>query len=136
MRKVCKVTEEQLPKEYLRVLNGLLGLTDGEIVLTSKIISRYRKYGGDGLREPYLSKFVFSTEERKSLCSEMGGLSNQNLGNKLKQLVDKQVLVSSEGSYVLHQSLLPQPEVTFIFKLVDGQPTEDVQRSGGKPGDK
>ena len=119
MIKVCKTTETELPKQYLKVLNGILGLTEGEIELTSLIISMYRKYGADGLREPYLSKFVFSTDGRKDICTKLNNLSTQNLGNKLKQLVDKGVLLQADKEYSLNQTLLPQPEVTFRFELVD-----------------
>ena len=122
MIKVCKTTEKDLPVQYLKVLNGILGLTEGEIKLTSIIISKYRVYGKDGLREPYLSKFVFSTDGRKDICAELDGMSNQNLGNKLKQLVDKGVLQNStEDGYTLHASLLPQSEITFKFEIIDDQ---------------
>lgn len=122
MIKVCKTTERDLPEMYLKVLNGILGLTDGEVKLTSIIISKYRVYGKDGLREPYLSKFVFSTDGRKDICAELDGMSNQNLGNKLKQLVDKGVLTNAEDGYTLHASLLPQPEITFKFEVLDDEP--------------
>ena len=125
MIKECKTTEQDLPKHYLQALNGILKLTAGEIGLTSRIISRYRLLGADGLREPYLSKFIFSTDERKLLRD--GEESTQSFSNKLTQLVTKRVLLQDkEGMYSLDESLLPQPEVTFKFILTDDKPSKDI----------
>lgn len=116
MIRQCSVTEKDLPKTYLKLLNGVLGLTDSELELTAVIISKYRKYGMDGLAEPYLSKFVFSTEERKVICEDLE-ISNQSFGNKLKQLIDKGVLIQDGQGHQLNSELLPVPEVTFRFYL-------------------
>jgi len=120
-------TEDELPTRYLKTLNGNLGLTDKEIQLTAAIVTQYLKHGKAGLKEPYLSKFVFSTDERKSLCESLEGITNQNLGNKLKQLVAKGILGRVENDYKLNATLLPAKEVTFRFKLTtdgDNKSTE------------
>lgn len=111
-------TIEELPLKYLRVLNGSLRLTDKELELMAAILGRYLKYIQQGLKEPFLSKFVFSSEERKSLSDELGGISSQNLGNKLKQLSNKNLLTQTEYGYQLDHSLLPVPEVVFKFNIV------------------
>ena len=110
-----KTTWNEFPLKYLKVLNGTLKLTDKELELTAEIIKEYLKYGSQGLQEPFLSKFVFSTEGRKSICDNLNGLSTQNLGNKLKQLVDKRVLQVINGNYIINHKCLPQPEITFRF---------------------
>lgn len=114
-----KVTLKEFPYEFLKTLNGTLNLTKGELSLTSAILSKYIEFGGQGLREPFLSKFVFSTDERKKICEAEGNLSNQNFGNKLKELVDKGVLSYSTEGYAIVPSLLPTPEVLFKFIIVD-----------------
>ncbi|WP_428743136.1 hypothetical protein [Tenacibaculum sp.] len=129
MIRTCKVTEKELPRVYLELMNGLLKLTEGEIALTAKIIEKYRMYGSQGLREPFLSKFVFSTEERRSMAASLGKLSNQSLSNKLNQLVNKRVLTATGNSYTLDRTLLPEAEVTFKFILVDEKPRKDIQKS-------
>ena len=114
-----KTTWNEFPLKYLKVLNGTLKLTDKESELTAEIIKEYLKYGSQGLQEPFLSKFVFSTEGRKSICDNLNGLSTQNLGNKLQQLLDKGVLVKDEAGFSLSNRLLPELEITFKFEIVD-----------------
>lgn len=114
-----KVTLKDFPLEFLRTINGTLGLTKGELTLTAAILEKYMEFGRQGLKEPFLSKFVFSTDGRKKLCEITGNLSNQNFGNKLKELVDKGVLVSSNSGYAIRSSLLPSTEVTFKFIITD-----------------
>jgi len=123
-----KTTSENFPKVYLQILNGTLQLTDKEIELTSAIIAKYLKYGSQGLREPFLSKFVFSTEERKSLYESIEGLSSQNLGNRLKSLVDKNVL-SKDNGYKLDPSLLPVQEIKFKFIIDDNNRADVLENS-------
>ena len=53
------------------------------------------------------------------MCLLLGEISNQNLGNKFKQLTDKGVLRSDGNLYILEASILPEKEITFKFELVD-----------------
>ena len=115
----CRTTTENFPIMYLKTLNGTLGLTEKELELTAEIIKKYLRFMSQGLQEPFLSKFVFSTEERKSLCESLDGLSNQNLGNKFKQLVDKKVLAQDGNNYSLISRLIPSKEIIFKFIIED-----------------
>lgn len=127
MKLTTRTTTQGLPKSYLEVLNGTLKLTDKEVVLGAAIISRYLELSKEGLIEPFLSKLVFSTEERKSLCENMDGLSPQNLGNKLKQLVNKKVLImDKDDNYTLNRALLPDKELIFKFIVDDTSPGKGV----------
>lgn len=129
-----KTTLNDLPLTYLRVLNGTLKLTEKELELTAALIKKYMYFGSQGLKEPFLSKFVFSTEERRSLCESLNGLSIQNLGNKFQQLVDKGVLIKDDSGYSLQHSLLPQTEITFKFIIINDEPGETLQESIGADG--
>lgn len=129
-----KTTLNDLPLKYLKVLNGTLKLTEKELELTAALVKKYMYFGSQGLKEPFLSKFVFSTDERRSLCESLNSLSVQNLGNKFQQLVDKGVLVKDETGYSLLHSLLPQEEVTFKFIIIDDEPGETLQESSGDEG--
>lgn len=120
MIKVCKTTREELSTLYLKVLNGMLGLTDGELKLTACICDLYLEYGAQGLQEPFLSKFVFSTDGRKQLADKME-VSSQGLSNKLNQLVSKGALVKTDSDYHIHADLLPKPEVIIRMEVVDAQ---------------
>lgn len=128
-----KTTSIEFPRKYLEVLNGTLSLTDKEIELTAAIIDKYIKYGSQGLREPFLSKFVFSTEERKSLCDSLDGLSSQNLGNKFKRLLEKKVLLNDEAGYKLNPSLLPVQEIKFKF-IIDDSTREVIRHNSEEEG--
>lgn len=127
---VTKTTRADFPSRFLKTLNGNIKLTEKEIELTAAIVEKYLYYGAEGLREPFLSKFVFSTEERKKLCDNLDGLSSQNLGNKLKQLLGKRVLKMVDGGYALDAKLLPVDEITFKFIIIeDDGARENVQES-------
>ncbi len=117
MRIEIQTTKQELPIKYLKTLNGTLNLTDKEMELTAAIIHKYLEHKKKGLAEPYLSKFVFSTEERKSLCESLNSLTSQNLGNRLKQLVAKGVLGKNGNDFMFNTNLLPQDSVTFNFIL-------------------
>ena len=111
-------TQRDLPMTYLQARNGELKLTEKELQFVAQIASMYMKHYVKGLREPYLSKYVFGTEGRKEICDAIGDLSAQNFNNKLKQLVEKEILVTQEGSYMLAQGLLPEKEIIYRFQIV------------------
>lgn len=118
-----KVKAADLPKKYLEVFNGMFKLTEKELDLAAYLISKYIEYGTDGLKEPYLSKLIFSLEERKQLCAKLGDMSTQNLSNLLKKLKGKQVLLEvKEDQFQLDSSLLPENTVTFKF-IIDNDAT-------------
>lgn len=109
-----QTTVEDFPADFLKVINGSLKLTDKELNLAAIIIGRYIAYQSK-MEEPYLSKYIFSTEGRKEICELSGELSAQNLGNKLKQLVAKRILQVVDGNYLINTKCLPVPEVTLRF---------------------
>ena len=111
-------TQKELPMTYLQVRNGELKLTEKELQFVAQIVSMYMRHYLRGLREPYLSKYVFGTEGRKEICEAIGDLSAQNFNNKLKQLLEKEILKLEEGNYSLVQGLLPEQEVIYRFKIV------------------
>ena len=111
-----KITPETYSKLYLTTLNGTLKLTEKELDVCAAICDMYIELTQQGLREPFLSKFVFSAEGKKNLCERLGDISTTNLGNKLKILKEKKVLMpTEEGHFEIFPSLLPRPKVTFNF---------------------
>jgi len=127
------VTSEEFPMKYLQVLNGTFRLTDKELELAATIIGKYMHFGKQGLREPFLSKFVFSAEERKNLRESLDNLSSQSLGNQLKQLLKKHVLGKEDTTLYLNPSLLPVSEITFKF-VIDDTIREDAESSSEADG--
>jgi hypothetical protein len=118
-------TEDKLPRIWLQLLNGKLKLTEKELEFVSSIITLYIQYSRQGLIEPFLSKIVFSADSRKDICDTIGGLSAQNFNNRLKQLIDKRILILKDGNYSLEPSLMPQSEVIFRFRVVPPKQKED-----------
>lgn len=119
MRYQVRTTREKLPEQFLQVLNGKNKLTDGEIKLVGSIILLYQELDRDGVKEPSRSKLVFSADGRKAISGRVGEMSAQNFNNKLKQLVDKKILAVVPGGYMLPTALMPVPELTFEFIVVD-----------------
>ena len=111
-----QTTAADFPRDYLKTINGSLKLTDKELDLAAIIIGMYMEYQSK-MAEPYLSKYIFSTEGRKQICESSGDLSAQNLGNKLKQLVDKRILQLVDGTYILNKKCMPVTELTFRFYI-------------------
>ena len=111
-----RTTIADFPGDFLQVINGNLKLTEKELQLAAIILGMYLKYRNK-MNEPFLSKYIFSTEGRKEICDSSGELSAQNLGNKLKQLVDKRILQSVNGTYLINHKCLPEQEITFKFVI-------------------
>ena len=123
-------TEDKLPQIWLQLLNGKLKLTEKELEFVAHIMSLYIQYNRQGLIEPFLSKIVFGAESRKDICDAVGGLSAQNFNNRLKQLIDKRIVIFKEGNYFLEPTLMPQSEITFRFRVVAPKPPKEDDKSG------
>jgi hypothetical protein len=114
---IVKVNTKKLglSKAYLTLFNGSLRLTDRELDLLSSLLDKYMELRGEGLKEPFLSKFVFSTEIKREVQSIMG-INSQYFQNIVSNLVKKGVL-SAEGTglYTFNPSIIPRKEIGFRF---------------------
>lgn len=105
-----------LSRAYLTLFNGSLKLTDRELTLLSLLLDKYMEFSEDGLKEPFLSKFVFSTETKKVVQKSMD-INSQYFQNIISNLVKKGVLkkTNEQGLYLFNPGIIPRKEIGFSF---------------------
>jgi hypothetical protein len=113
-------------KVYLRVLLAHTRLTDRQLDVTAALVSRYAVYVQDGVKEPYASSLLFSTETRKAVVKELK-ISAPHLNNTFKSLSDKGVLSRlPDESYIIDPNLIPCRSLTFNFQIIDNAGSGDT----------
>lgn len=114
---IIKVNTDKLgfSKAYLTVFNGSLKLTDRELDLLSLLLDKYLEFREEGLKEPFLSKFVFSTETKRDIQTQLE-INSQYFQNIISNLAKKGVIVSQgSGLYTFVPQIIPQREIGFKF---------------------
>lgn len=120
MNKFIKsVKRSKLYQEYIRSINGLLNLTEKEILVLTEIIQldvSYVKLAGT-------LKNVVNTVNRRYLISKLG-ISKENLSRMIRILKNKQLLIanSDSGEIIVNRALIPdiindRIQVTMIIKI-------------------
>lgn len=109
-----KVSRKKLYREFVRVLNGLLQLSDREAEVLSLLM------GIDATWQPILgkgTKNILSPDNRKALMRETL-ISKNNLTKYLQTLKDKGLLIgdSSQGFYI-NPMFMPK-ETANIIEIV------------------
>jgi hypothetical protein len=96
--KTLKITVDSTLK-YLQVFNGILELTDKELLVLSKFID--------------LSETVnlCSTENKKNVADSLGIKDYNTLNNYVKKLKDKGAIKKVKDGYALSQILMPQNKI-------------------------
>lgn len=100
---------------YITLWNGAWRLTDMEISVLSEFLKSYIQLKKDGLKEPYLSKFLFSTENKREIKDKIDKLSEQGLANYIASLKKKNIIIENEGITSLDERVIPVKKVTFEF---------------------
>ena len=78
-------------------------------------MDKYIEFRGEGLKEPFLSKFVFSTETKREV-QEILKINSQYFQNIVSNLAKKGVLVAQgSGLYEFIPNIIPRKEITFKF---------------------
>lgn len=108
--------------KYLAIWNESLKLTATEMKLASLLIASYMRFVDDGLKEPYLSKFVFGTENQKEIHSKFENkdgnkISDQRFRSLFKALMEKGLVVDVTGDSRIARYLIPTKNLNFTFKL-------------------
>ena len=120
MNKFIKsVKRSKLYQEYIRSINGLLNLTEKEILVLTEIIQldvSYVKLAG-------IPKNVVNTVNRRYLISKLG-ISKENLSRMIRILKNKQLLIanSDSGEIIVNRALIldiinDRIQVTMIIKI-------------------
>ena len=115
--KIVKVNTDKLgfSKAYLTLFNGTLKLTDRELDLLALLLDKYMEFKEQGLQEPFLSKFVFSTETKREVQAALG-INSQYFQNIVSNLAKKGVLIKEgAGLYKFIPHIIPQREIGFSF---------------------
>lgn len=109
------VKTDDISKAYLTLLNGGLKLTDRELNLLSLLLDKYLEFKGEGLREPFLSKFVFTPEVKKDIQKKLK-INSQYFQNIISNLAKKGVLIAEgSGMYTFRSQVIPRKEIGFKF---------------------
>ncbi len=103
-------------KLYLRLWNGVLSLTQGELDTLEEIIKKYLSISSSGVKEPFSWELTFSTGSRKEYQSTLN-FTQQQFNNFFKQLRDKGIIISTNGGYEIDPRVLPVDTITFQFKI-------------------
>jgi len=85
--------------KFLQVFNGILELTDKELLILSKFID----LGDDNL---------CSVDSKKSVATELGIKDPNTLNNYVKRLKDKGAIQKSKSGYKLSRLIQPSENVT------------------------
>lgn len=120
MNKLVKtVPNTDLYIEFLKSLNGILGLTDREIELMAVFIKLDIEYP----RLPGLSKNVANTLNRKYIINSMH-ITRDNLSRYIKRFREKGLLVPGkvEDELMVNKILIPEiiadrVQITIILKI-------------------
>lgn len=113
----AKVTKEQFIKNYINIFNGGLRITSKEKEFLYEILLRYLNLIDEGLKEPYLSKLVFSKEVITEIKNKLS-LSSQGLNNYKTQLKRKGVFKETAVGIQIDAKLIPQKELIFKFEIL------------------
>jgi hypothetical protein len=114
---IVKVNTDVLgfSKAYLTLFNGSLKLTERELDLLSLLLDRYMDFREEGLKEPFLSKFVFSTEVKREVQQELE-INSQYFQNIISGLAKKGVIQpKGSGLYTFVKDIIPREEIGFRF---------------------
>lgn len=118
MNKLVKtVDKDKLTQEYLKTLNGILGLTDRELELLNKLIEL------DVNHDPAQgNKNVISAQNRKLIKKELG-ITPDNLSRYASKFKEKGLLVQgkADDEVFVHRMLIPEiikdrVQLTIILK--------------------
>ena len=115
--KIVKVNTATLgfSKAWLTLFNGSLKLTDRELDLLSVLLDKYMEFRDEGLNEPFLSKFVFSTETKREVQATLD-INSAYFQNIVSNLAKKGVLEKrGAGLYGFLPQIIPQREIGFSF---------------------
>ena len=121
---------------FLRVFLANQRLTEKQLSVTTELVSRYAEYNSNGVKEPYASQLLFSTESRRDVCSKLG-ISPAHLNNTFNALTTKNIVAKESGKYVMNPEIIPTQKLIFNFKI-NGESQgldreEDSKRDGVKP---
>jgi hypothetical protein len=101
---------------FLRVFLANERLADKQLEVATALVSKYTEYTTNGVKEPYASTILFSTETRKEVCEQLK-ISAAHLNNTFDALEKKNVLAKDGKKYQMNPNIVPSTNLTFRFKI-------------------
>lgn len=101
---------------FLRVFLANERLADKQLEVATVLVSKYTEYVTNGVKEPYASIILFSTDTRKEVCDELK-IGAAHLNNTFDALMKKNVLGKENGKYQMNPNIVPSSSLTFRFKI-------------------
>lgn len=97
-----KIRDKDSYKEYVRILNGILGLSNREMELFYLLLEINDK------NKPVLGSYqnILSTDIRRAIMKETR-VNKSNLVKYINALVDKKILIKTEDGYILNDFFKP-----------------------------
>jgi len=122
---------KQVVSSFLRVFLANQRLTEKQLAVTTELVSKYTEYRFNGIKEPYASQLLFSTDTRKTICSVLA-ISPAHLNNTLKALTDKSIVAKEHDKYIMNPSIIPTSKLTFNFTITDGNKPRQIRAEDSK----
>jgi len=121
-----------LMKLYLQVFLARTPLAKKQLTVATELALKYSEYIGGGVKEPFASQLLFSSETRKEIASKLG-ISVHHMNNTFKTLADKNVLALEDGKYLFNPHIVIREYLTFKF-IENDQSGESSKGSGQEDG--
>jgi hypothetical protein len=102
----------EVTKTFLQVFLAGERLTKKELDVSASLVARYAKFLKDGVKEPYCSILLFSTDIRKEIATELN-ISSAHLQNTFSTLQNKNVI--AEDQLILNPNIIPSARLIFSF---------------------
>jgi hypothetical protein len=112
----ASIPKAQLVNVYLSLWNGILKLTDKELLIVEALVSKYLELQLVIKDTKYLYEVLFSTQSLKDIRIKLG-LKEQTLNNYKGSLKGKGILlIDNDGNYSLDERVIPVTQITFKFE--------------------
>lgn len=125
----AKVNNEQHVEAYLKIWSGHFNFSDVESKLMKEIVLLHQKYEKQGLKEPFLSEFLFT---KLNVVLKKLKLSRSNWYQYKNRLIAKDALIIDESSITVSSLCIPKEEITFKFEI-NAEPIESRKKKVNEP---
>lgn len=99
--------------DYVRLMNGLFGLTDSELQVLAEFITIHLT-----ISKYKIQVNAFSTDMKKKVALRLGKSNFNSLNTYIKALADKGAIRKIAGGYEIDDKLIPigESQVVFIIR--------------------
>lgn len=130
-RKEIILKVESIERVWLNLISGLSNLTEREIDVLVVLLKKRTLLIKEGLKQPYISQILLSTESRKQYYLDLG-ITEYNFTNLLGSLRKKQAIRKVNDVEDLYHRLIPAEEMLIKFELQHDGSTEDRSKDLGE----